>query len=73
VDGAEVAYLRHLVWAGLATLPGLPATAIPVALSDEGLPIGLQVIGPLWGDMTTLAAAGLIETLNGGFRPPPGY
>jgi hypothetical protein len=31
------------------------------------------VIGPLWGDMTTLAAAGLIETLNGGFRPPPGY
>jgi amidase len=73
VDGIEVAYLRHLVWAGLATLPGLPATAVPVALSDEGLPIGLQVIGPLWGDMTTLAAAGLIETLNGGFRPPPGY
>ena len=73
VDGAEVAYLRHLVWAGLATLPGLPATAVPVALSDEGLPIGLQVIGPLWGDMTALAVAGLIETLNGGFRPPPGY
>lgn len=73
VDGVEVAYLRHLVWAGLATLPGLPATAVPVALSEEGLPIGLQVIGPLWADMTTLAAAGLIETLNGGFRPPPGY
>ena len=73
VDGVEVAYLRHLVWAGLATLPGLPATAVPVALSDEGLPIGLQVIGPLWGDRTTLAVAGLIETLTGGFRPPPGY
>ncbi|MCA3733077.1 MAG: amidase, partial [Phenylobacterium sp.] len=73
VDGVEVACLRHLVWAGLATLPGLPATALPVALSDEGLPMGLQVIGPLWGDQTTLAVAGLIETLNGGFRPPPGY
>ena len=73
VDGAEVSYLRHLVWAGLATLPGLPATAVPVAHSDEGLPIGLQVIGPLWGDRTTLAVAGLIETLNGGFQPPPGY
>lgn len=73
VDGAEVAYLRHLVWAGLATLPGLPATAVPVALSDEGLPMGLQVVGPLWGDMTTMAVAGLIESLNGGFRPPPGY
>lgn len=73
VDGVEVAYLRHLVWAGLATLPGLPATAVPVDLSDEGLPIGLQVIGPLWGDRTALAVAGLIETLNGGFRQPPGY
>jgi Asp-tRNA(Asn)/Glu-tRNA(Gln) amidotransferase A subunit family amidase len=35
--------------------------------------MGLQVIGPLWADQTTLAVAGLIETLNGGFRPPPGY
>ena len=35
--------------------------------------MGLQVIGPLWFDQTTLAVAGLIETLNGGFRPPPGY
>jgi amidase len=73
VDGVEVSYLKHLVWAGLPTLPGLPATAVPVALSDEGLPMGLQVIGPLWADQTTLAVAGLIETLNGGFRPPPGY
>ena len=73
VDGVEISYLKHLVWAGLPTLPGLPATAVPVALSDEGLPMGLQVIGPLWFDQTTLAVAGLIETLNGGFRPPPGY
>jgi amidase len=73
VDGVEISYLKHLVWAGLPTLPGLPATAVPVALSDEGLPMGLQVIGPLWADQTTLAVAGLIETLNGGFRPPPGY
>jgi amidase len=73
VDGVEVSYLKHLVWAGLPTLPGLPATAVPVALSDESLPMGLQVIGPLWADQTTLAVAGLIETLNGGFRPPPGY
>ena len=73
VDGVEISYLKHLVWAGLPTLPGLPATAVPVALSDEGLPMGLPVIGPLWADQTTLAVAGLIETLNGGFRPPPGY
>ena len=73
VDGAEVPYLRHLVWAGLATLPGLPSTAVPIGSSTEGLPIGMQIIGPKWGDRTTIAVAGMVESLIGGFVPPPGY
>ena len=73
VDNEEIAYALHLVWAGLATLPGLPATAVPLARSAEGLPIGMQIIGPCWADKTTLAVASLVETLNGGFVAPPGY
>ena len=73
VDEDEIAYAMHLVWAGLATLPGLPATAVPLARSTEGLPIGMQIIGPPWADRTTLAVASLVETLNGGFVAPPGY
>lgn len=73
VDEDEIAYAMHLVWAGLATLPGLPATAVPLARSTEGLPIGMQIIGPPWADKTTLAVASLVETLNGGFVAPPGY
>jgi Asp-tRNA(Asn)/Glu-tRNA(Gln) amidotransferase A subunit family amidase len=46
-----------------ANLTGQPATAVPTDLSAEGLPVGLQVIGPRWADLRTLAVAGRIETL----------
>jgi amidase len=71
VDGEAVPYLLHVVWAGLASLPLLPATAVPVTRSAEGLPIGVQVVGPRWGDRTTLAVAALVESVTGGFAPPP--
>jgi amidase len=71
VDGRSVPYDSHLVWAGLATLPLLPATAVPVGRSPDGLPVGVQIIGPRWGDLTTLAFARLVEQLTGGFVPPP--
>jgi amidase len=73
VDGERVPALMHLVWAGLATLPYLPGTVVPIARSSEGLPIGVQIIGPRWGDRTTLAFGRHVEQLTGGFVPPPGY
>jgi amidase len=73
VDNAEIPYAKHLVWAGLATLPGLPATAVPLDRSQNGLPVGVQIIGPKWADRTTLAVASLVEALTGGFVAPPGY
>jgi amidase len=73
VDNAEIPYAKHLVWAGLATLPGLPATAVPLDRSQNGLPVGVQIIGPKWADRTTLGVASLVEALTGGFVAPPGY
>ncbi len=73
IDDAEVPYVDQLVWAGVATAPGLPATAIPVGLSPEGLPIGVQIVGPWLEDRTPLALAALIEREFGGFTPPPGF
>jgi amidase len=71
VDGKEYPYPDQLAWPGIATLPGLPATAIPVGLSPEGLPVGVQIVGPWLEDRTPLKLAELIEREFGGFVPPP--
>jgi amidase len=71
VDGAKIPYLDQSVWAGLATLNGLPATTMPIGHDDTGLPIGVQIIGGFLDDRTTIAFAGLVEREFGGFTPPP--
>jgi amidase len=52
IDGEKHDYLDQLAWAGIATAPGLPSTAVPVTRSAQGLPIGVQLIGPLFEDHT---------------------
>jgi amidase len=71
IDGADHDYLDQLALAGVATLPGLPATVLPLGPSPEGLPIGVQAIGPAYGDRTTIRFAELVEREIGGFTPPP--
>eukprot|EP00884_Botryococcus_braunii_P020047 jgi/Botrbrau1/6726/Bobra.0324s0016.2 len=44
-----------------ATLAGLPAITVPVALSGQGLPLGLQLMGPRLGEASLLAVAHVLE------------
>ena len=71
IDDKEYPYPDQLAWPGIATLPGLPATAIPLGLSPEGLPVGVQIVGPFLEDRTPLKLAELIEREFGGFVRPP--
>lgn len=73
VDGRPIRYGDQAMWPSIATLTGLPATAMPIALSAEGLPIGIQIIGPYLEDRTTIALAELAEHEFGGFVAPPGF
>jgi amidase len=73
IDGTPHRYGHQSVWAGLATLPGLPATAIPLERTEQGLPVGAQIIGPYLEDRATLAFAALAEREFGGFVAPPGF
>ena len=50
-----------------------PRTAFPVGRSREGLPIGLQAIGPYLEDLTPIRFAALLAREIGGFRKPAGY
>ena len=44
-----------------ASLAGLPAIAVPSGLSREGLPLGLQIMAPRFGEETLFAAARAFE------------
>jgi len=60
-------------WAGIALLNGLPATTMPLGKSDQGLPIGVQIIGNYLEDRRTIKFGELIERKYGGFTPPPNF
>jgi amidase len=71
VNGEPADYFTQIVWAGLATMPLLPATVVPAGRTADVLPVGLQIVGPPLGDRTTLRAAVLAEQVLGGFVAPP--
>src|SRR5437016_3134994 len=73
VGGRNVLYDLQLVYPGVATLAGQPATAFPLGLTRAGLPIGLQAIGPYLEDRTPIRFAGLVAREIGGFTPPPRF
>jgi amidase len=73
IDGQEIPYEQQSIWGSIATLAGLPATAMPIARSQDSLPIGIQIIGPYLEDRTTIAFAELAEREFGGFVAPPGF
>lgn len=73
IDGRDFSYPDQMAWSGIANLTGLPATQIPLGLSSEGLPVGVQIIGPWLEDRTPIKLAELIEREFGGFVPPPAF
>lgn len=70
-DGRAVPYAAMLTWIGLPTALHLPATAIPAGRTAAGLPVGVQLIGPMGGDARCLAVAQAIDENVRGFTPPP--
>jgi len=73
VDGAPRPYFEQLFWAGLAINSYLPAAIVPTGSLGGGLPVGVQIIGPEFGDLKVLRVAKLLELEGLAFVPPPGY
>jgi aspartyl-tRNA(Asn)/glutamyl-tRNA(Gln) amidotransferase subunit A len=48
-----------------ASLAGLPGMSVPAGVSSEGLPLGLQLIGKAFDEVTMIKAAGAIERAAG--------
>jgi amidase len=73
IEGKEIAYNDMLFWPGLTGGYHLPGTVAPLGLTKAGLPLGVQIAGPVYGDRTTIAVAALLEKAWLGFKPPPGW
>lgn len=66
INGQVVPHTALLPWIGLIGVAYLPSTVVPVGRTPDGLPVGIQVVGPFLEDRTALFVAGrLAELLNG--------
>jgi Asp-tRNA(Asn)/Glu-tRNA(Gln) amidotransferase A subunit family amidase len=60
--------MRYSQWLNLA---GFPGASIPIAFSNEGLPIGVQIIGRPFEEELVLGVAEALEQSRGPWQPPP--
>jgi Asp-tRNA(Asn)/Glu-tRNA(Gln) amidotransferase A subunit family amidase len=62
--------MRHSQWLNLT---GFPGASVPIGISAEGLPIGVQVIGRPNEDELVLAVAEALESARGVWEAPPPF
>lgn len=74
VDGQSISQMEaNLLPAVIFNMTGHPVVTMPIGLSSEGLPIGVQVIGRRWQEVALLDTARQVASVTGAFRRPPGY
>jgi Asp-tRNA(Asn)/Glu-tRNA(Gln) amidotransferase A subunit family amidase len=71
VEGKTVKYLDAWSYCEWFNLLGFPAAVVPMGYSDEGLPIGVQIVGRPWQEEIVLAVAAKLEKERGPWQAPP--
>ena len=69
IDGVSVDYLDAVRYTQWFNTLGAPAAVVPVSISSEGLPIGVQIAGRPFEDEVILGIAAVIDSAFG-YRPP---
>jgi Asp-tRNA(Asn)/Glu-tRNA(Gln) amidotransferase A subunit family amidase len=70
IAGQTLSPIRTLMYSAPFNVYDLPCVCVPAALTSEGLPIGVQIIGRRNEEDTVLVAAAIVEDALGGWRPP---
>lgn len=73
VNNKQVPVVDQIFWAGYSGVTYLPASAAPIGQTSDGLPIGVQIVGPQYGDYECIQFAKLLDKEYRGFVPPPAY
>lgn len=74
VNGRTRPYGDLLTWCGaIANMALLPATVAPAGRTADGLPVGLQIVGPYLEDRTTIDVARRLTGVTAGFERPPEF
>ncbi len=71
VNGERRPYFELFAWISIASATQVPAVAAPAGLGPDGLPVGVQIVGPWLEDRTPIDFARRLAELVGGFVPPP--
>ena len=62
IEGERVGYPEAFVYSQVFNLLGVPAASVPVGISPDGLPIGVQVVGRPWEDFAVTGVARELES-----------
>lgn len=73
ISGRQQPSTNDLFWAGITSMVFLPSTVAPIGLTSDNLPIGVQIVGPWYGDRSTIAFARWLEQEFYRFTGPEGY
>jgi len=71
VDGQPLAQiLANLLHSVIFNVTGHPVVTIPIGLTTQGLPVGVQVVGRRWQEMALLNTADQIAAQTSGYQSP---
>jgi amidase len=73
VKGRPTSPADPTFWGAYFTVAHLPSTVAPAGLAKSGLPVGVQIVGPEYGDLQCIEVARLLEREFQGFVAPKGW
>jgi len=64
IEGKTINYLDSFSYSQCFNLLGNPAAVVPMGVSPEGMPIGIQIVGRPWEEERVLEVAACLERAN---------